>query len=260
MRSSTAIDRRWATSASRPAFERRAAKQRASFESRAILRQLEQRRAAPRTDDLHEAEAVDRGALERLGQRASIAAAAACAPPCRRRSAGRSRSSRRCRAGGSRWPLRAAPRTASSSGVQDSRRRRSGSSPASATIRSSPPANCDDPASRLLDQIVPARLARARPGRGRPDRAFAARGSGAPASSVSRASGRFHGSAPGIASRVTSMFERRAFASRRQRRAAADIRRRPLDRDGVAAAVRLQPGARGRFPPESLRRARSAPR
>ena len=42
--------------------------QSAGFERGAVGRQLEQRRMAPRPHDLEEAEAVDRGALERLRQ------------------------------------------------------------------------------------------------------------------------------------------------------------------------------------------------
>jgi len=50
------------------AFESHAAKQGTSFEWRAILSLLDERRALPRTDDLNEAEAVDRRSLERLRQ------------------------------------------------------------------------------------------------------------------------------------------------------------------------------------------------
>ena len=61
-------------------LDRRAPQQRPRLEGGAVLRQLEQRGMASRTDDLQEAEAVDRGALERLRQRSRRSpASTACA-------------------------------------------------------------------------------------------------------------------------------------------------------------------------------------
>ena len=104
--------------ADRADLARGAAQQRAGLERGAVGGELEQRGTAARADDLEEAEAVDRGPLERLRQdRVDRLGRRPGARPCRRRSAGRCRSSRRCRGGGSRAAAAAAPASASSSGA-----------------------------------------------------------------------------------------------------------------------------------------------
>ena len=63
-------DHRWVSDKRLTArwLERGAAQQDTRLERRMVLRQFQQRCPAPRPHDLDEAEAVDRGALERLGQ------------------------------------------------------------------------------------------------------------------------------------------------------------------------------------------------
>ena len=130
------------------------------------------------------------------------------APPCSVTSAGRCRSSRRCRAGGSRAPLPLRRAPPSCSGRQDSRRRRSGSSPASA--------KCEAHRRRMV--ITPVRASSTRsfqPAVASSSRRAGNSSSRAPSLASAgascgrfgetRASGRFHGSVPGIASRVTSI-------------------------------------------------------
>ena len=145
--SSAAITRGMGDEADRAGLARGAAEQRAGFERGAVGGELDQRGAAARADDLEEAEAVDRGALERLraGSRRPLRRRPG-ARPCRRSSAGRSRSSRRCRGGGSRAAAAAAPASASWLERRACRRRRSGSSPGSARCaarrRGSGPCRC----------------------------------------------------------------------------------------------------------------------
>ena len=197
--------------ASRPALPNAARRSsaRASNAARSCASSNSEARGA-RADDLDEAEAVDRGPLERLRQDASIASAASWRAALPRRSADRSRSIRRYRAGGSLGRLPPRRATASSLGrkiavdVDQGHRRRRRDPQLAAGER-------DDAAARFVDQIVPAQLAEfvvGTPGNAgrRPRAARAARQS---ASSVRRASGRFHGSAPGIASRVTSIVSAR---------------------------------------------------
>ena len=113
-------------------LERGTAEQRARLERRAVLRQLEQRRARPRADDLEEAEAVDRGPLERLRQdrvdRRRGRLALRLAADGRQVDADRAADVEP--ADGLRPPPRRRPPQARP--AADSRRRRSGSSPASA--------------------------------------------------------------------------------------------------------------------------------
>ena len=151
-------------------------------------------------------------------------------------SAGRCRSSRRCRGGG--W-RRAASRRAGDRKLvrrQDSRRRRSGSSPASAKCaarrRRSGRSRCAP--RRAGRPSRPRQARRVGAGKGQlasPSSGAAARG----ASSVTRASGRFHGSRPG--DRLARDFDRqrRAFGHARRAARAADIRRR---RSSTATALR----------------------
>ena len=150
-------DGRRAASLPAPSNAARRSSARAS-KARSVLRKLDQRGAAARAHDLDEAEAVDRGALERLRKMASIASPAFC------RAAllplvGRSipidppMSSRRIALAAS-----AAPATASSSG---------GRVPSTSIrviagvgdMRSSPPAKANDAGAGLLDQVVPPRRA-----------------------------------------------------------------------------------------------------
>ena len=183
-----------------------AAEECAGLERGTVRRKLEQGRARTRAHDLNEAEAVHGRPLEGLRQdcvdsrRRSLAAA-----PFPQGSADRCRSIRRCRDEGSPgqpprplpWPVLPGA---------SARQRRSGSLPASARpaahllgsgrCRSAPP--------RAGRTIPPARAdprEREKAGLLRPS-SNACPG----ASSVIRASGRFHGSVPGIASRVTSML------------------------------------------------------
>ena len=162
------------------------------------------RRAGP--NDLQEAKAVDRGALERLRQMlvdrrgdslalrlaAVVGKSIPIEPPmsCRRIA----------------WPLRPRRASASSSGGAENRRHRSASSPASGEMRSSPPAKTTIPLRACsISSYQPAALepvAAARAGIPAAERRRVAR---RPRPSA-RASGRFHGSPPGIASRMTSMF------------------------------------------------------
>ena len=121
-------------------LERGAAQQRAGLERGAVGCQLEQRGAGARADDLDEAEAVDRGALERLGRISSTAAAAACRaalPPT-----GRQVDADRAADASRRIALRAAaaPATASSAGGKWPSTSISVIAGVSET-RSSPPAN-----------------------------------------------------------------------------------------------------------------------
>ena len=179
------------------------------------------------------------------------------APPCRRRSASRCRSSRRCRAGGSRWPPppRRAPRARRAAQIavdvdQGHRRRRRNPQLAAG--------ECDDAAARLLEQIVPAGSCELVVGTGRLGRRRRRRRRGA--SSVTRASGRFHGSAPGIASRVTSIDSVAPSRHARQRRAAAGYSSPPLRPRPRCGRDRDQPGLEHASRRDRRRPARSAPR
>ncbi len=137
--------------------------------------------ARPAPHDLQEAEAVDRGALERLGQRCvDRRRPPPCAPPCPRASGNPCRSIRRCRAAGSPRPTAcAAPdrqrlqrggwpstsnkghRRAWATGAARRRERRSRRSRASSSTS-------DQPASSSASRLVRAQRAHRKPGRGDP--------------------------------------------------------------------------------------------
>ena len=201
--------RRVRDEAPRTGLARGAAEQGARFGGGTVAGvKLDQRGAGARANDLDEAEAVDGGALERqrAGQRRSPPRQPG-ARPCRRRSAGRSRSTRRGRGGGSPAPRRAPRQCASSSagsvpstsiriiaGVGEMRSRRRG-------IRRS---RCAASSSRS-DQ--PAASSESLPGEGKANgQAFENAAPDDGDASLTRASGRFHASSPGIASRVISML------------------------------------------------------
>ena len=99
----------WATRVFAPAGSNAARRSRARASNPARSWASSNKRGmTPRADDLHEAEAVHRGAFERFGQRSVDRIAERLArSTCRRPWAGRSRSIRQCRADGS---CAAAPR------------------------------------------------------------------------------------------------------------------------------------------------------
>ena len=160
-----------------------------------VLSQLDERRVASGPDDLKEAEAVDAVRSKGLGSHSSIAPPTAPGSPFRPPSASRSRSIRRCRAGGEplRFPRRRGTRARRAS---TSRRRRSASSPGSGNAKLAA-IERDDPAARLLDEFVPAGVvqfvARGREG----DRPALERLRGLRGPRADPASGCFQGSVPG---------------------------------------------------------------
>ena len=172
------------------------------------------------------------------GRIASIASATALRAALPRVSAGRCRSIRRCRGGG--WLGRRPRRRARASSLggklsvdvdQGHRRRRLKS-------RSSPPGKPDDAAARFFDEVGPAEASRWSACAHRPPWRLGA----SPIGPSARASGRFHGSAPPIASRSNFDVSRR-LRSPPERPWAGDIpaagsrhalrpRRRPAGRRG----------------------------
>ena len=219
--------------------------------------------AAARTDDLEEAEAIDRGPLERRRQDAiDRFGRPPAAPPCRRSSASRSRSIRRCHDGGSsaRRPWRRPARAVRAARCH---RRRSRSSPASARHAELAAGKGDDPAARFVEQVVPARsLERVGRETGTPEPRPAIAGAGAGSASLTRASGRFHGSAPASASRVTSIVRARPFGD-----AGAPLGSRyslsPAARDGQRGRSRSAAprgsSRRGRCPSRRIRASTISP-
>ena len=220
-------------------------------------------RVRARADDLKEAEAVDRGALERLRQdRVDRRRRSACR--CRlsaRRSASRCRSSRRCRdariARARRrprrpWPARAAASVPSTSisviaGVTE--------------MRSSPPANRTMPAARLLEQVGPARVAESVVRRRETSATSASSGGVVDEALVGHAARAAASTARPreCASRVDFDAERGAFGNARERRPAADTR--PPSRLATAlerasrASRRFDDRARRLMAPSSMIRA-----
>ena len=203
--SSTAITAGCATSRLAPGLSNAARRSRArASNAGAVLRQLEQRGAARGRTIWTKPKPLTAVRSNGWGRTASIAPPRPGARPCFARSAGRSRSTRRCRAGGSPWPLRPRRRTASSSGgkqavdVDQGHRRRAGDPQLAA-------GEADDAGSRFVDQIVPA---------------------GSPSSS----------DGPGNAARLAAepVLERRQC----RRRLVADLRQRPLPRLGARDGAR----------------------
>ena len=182
----------------------RLAQQRTRLERRPVGGKLEQGCVAPRPHDLQEAEAVDCGALERVGEdRVDGGADGGALFLALRRSAGRCRSSRRCRGAGSPAPpllRRPSPARPAASVPSTSIRVMAGVG----ETRKAPPAKATMPlraSSSKSDQ--PASSSRSY-GEGKGSSSASNRAALGP-SLLSCASGRFQGSAPGIVSRTTSM-------------------------------------------------------
>ena len=185
-------------------LERGAAEEGSCFEGRSLARQLDQRRAAARPDDLDEAEAVDRGPLEGLRQD-RVDRLGGALP---RFLAGRGRKVDADRA----LEVEAEDRARRGERAGDRQLFR-GPEPSTSikviarvgSIASSPPGKRTIPlrasSMRSFHPAAPSRSSGEGKGRS------SAPGSGAldAGLSVSLASGRFHGSAPGMASRVTSI-------------------------------------------------------
>ena len=189
----------------RPGLARGAAEQGARLERGAVGGEFEQAGVAARADDLEEAEAIDRGALERcrqdvvdrLGDRLprGLAADRGQVDPDR---SGDAVAADRPRGGGGAGERELLGRQVAIDVDQGHRRGQRHAQLAAG--------KGDDPAARFVEQVGPAgrlkRVGRRRKGQGQARRSRARRRG---RRRVTRASGRFHGSAPASASRVTSI-------------------------------------------------------